>query len=429
MNKYAVQYENECYALGCFLNDQSLLEETILLQHHFLDTHNKELFALMKKMKSEGEDVNVLSIAQLGESTLMLVGGMKHISELVNSVPSFNAFESYQQKILDFHTIEKANTIAKQFLDHTVERHHIKDLQTFLDDVTKLEVSTSRKSESFKELLFQRSQQHYDSPAKGLSGVHTGFLNINAFTDGWQPSDLIIVAARPSMGKTALVLNSILEGCKNDSIFATFFSIEMSKGQLVDRLIAMQGGINLKKMRNPNKTFVQDEWDRYTASVGSLGDLPLDIRDDYTVPAMRAALKRNIKAHPNRKHVAAIDFLTLVKHTNPSGNSHKDVTDIIQDIKQMAKDLNIPVIVLAQLNRQVEQRQDKRPTMSDIRESGSIEQIADLITFLYRDEYYNPETEQKGITELIVAKNRNGSTGTIKLMFLKQSNVFKDVVM
>lgn len=429
MNKYAIQYENECLTLGCFLNDNSLLDETTLLPSHYLDPHNKELFKLMKQMKEDGENPSILSISQLGESALRKIGGSDHLYNLMQSVPSFNAFESYQQSVTDFHTVEQAIGVARSFLDISNERHHIKDLQEFMNGVTKLEVSTARKNESFKELLIQRSQQHYDSPAKGLSGVHTGFMNINAFTDGWQPSDLIIVAARPSMGKTALVLNSILEGCKKDSIFATFFSIEMSKGQLVDRLIAMQGGINLKKMRNPNKTFTDKDWTEYTDAISALEKLPLDIRDEYTVPTMRAAIKKNMKEHPEKKHVVAIDFLTLIRHQDPSGNSHKDLSDIIRELKQICKDLNIPMVVLAQLNRGVESRQDKRPNMSDIGESGTIEQIADLIAFLYRDEYYNPQTETPGITELIIAKNRQGSTGTIKLKFLKETNVFRDVIL
>lgn len=429
MNKYAVQYENECYALGCFLNDSSLLDETTLLPAHFLDPNNKELFNLMKRMKESGENPDILSISQLGDSTLGRVGGRDNLFTLLQSVPSYHAFDSYQQRIKDFHVIQSAVNISKEFLDTSVERHHIKDLQKFLESVTQLEVSTVRKNASFKELLIERSQKHYDSPTKGLSGVNTGFLNINMFTDGWQPSDLIIVAARPSMGKTALVLNSILEGCKKDDIFATFFSIEMSKGQLVDRLIAMQAGINLKKMRNPNKTFIDNEWDKYTDALSTLQNLPLDIRDEYTVPTIRAAIKRNMKDYPDKKHVVAIDFLTLIHHLNPSGNSHKDLSDIIRELKQICKDLDIPMVVLAQLNRGVESRQDKRPNMSDIGESGTIEQIADLIAFLYRDEYYNPDTETPGITELIIAKNRNGSTGTIKLKFIKETNVFRDVIM
>jgi replicative DNA helicase len=428
MNKYALQYENECHVLGCILSDPSLIEETFLLPHHFLDPHNKELFKTIKELHEKGQTPNVIALAQLGETKTMSFGGMEHIHSILNGVPSLSLFEQYQQSIIDFHNVAKAQDIAKKFLDISNERHNVTDLQKFLNDITTLEISTLRKNESFKELLVQRSQYHFNTPTKGLSGVNTGFLNINNFTDGWQNSDLIIIAARPSVGKTALVLNSLLHACKKDNVFGTFFSIEMAKGQVVDRLIALEGGINLMKMRNPNKTFTEEEWKRYNKAVGVLGDLSLDIRDEYTVPTIRAAIKRNMKEHPDKKHIAAIDFLTLIKPINPSGNTHVDVTNIIQDLKNTAKDLNIPIIVLAQLNRGVEQRSEKRPIMSDIRESGSIEQIADLIAFLYRDEYYNHDTEQKGITEFIIAKNRNGSTGTVLLKFVKETNRFYDVV-
>jgi replicative DNA helicase len=429
LNKFAFQYENECFALGCILNDPSLLEETTLSPYHFLDTHNKELYKTLLAMKANREDINIISLAQLGESESMKFGGIDHISSITQSVPSYTIFEQYQRNVIDFHTIQKAQGIVQNFMESSKERHHMRDLQQLLNDITVMEIETVRKKESFKEMLAERMNYHYNTPKTGLSGANTGFLNINIFTDGWQPSDLIILGARPSMGKTALVLNSLLNGCKKDNVFGTFFSIEMAKGQVVDRLIAMEAGINLMKMRNPNKTFADDEWTHYTHAVGKLEKLSLDVRDEYTVPTIRAAIKKNLKEHPDKKHVAAIDFLTLIKPLHPSGNVHVDVTNIIQDLKQVAKDMNIPIIVLAQLNRDVEKRQDKRPGMSDIRESGSIEQIADLIAFLYRDDYYNAEAENKGLTELIIAKNRNGSLGTVKLNFQKQTNIFRDVVL
>lgn len=427
MNKYAFQYENECFALGCFINDPSLLDETILTDKHFTDPGNKELFKIMMRMNSEGKPISAVFLSHLTDSEMMRIGGNDHIESIINSVPSYSAFKNYQASILAHHAVKEGQSIANEFMNATKEKHDIKDLEKFLNEVSKLETSTVKKSATFKELLLERSTQHYDSPSHGLSGVDTGFVDINRLTDGWQKSDLIIVGARPSMGKTALVLNSLSNACKKDDVFATFFSIEMSKGQIIDRFIANRGGINLMKMRNPNKSFTEEDWKRYTAALGILERMPLDIRDEYTVPSIRSALRKNIKENPDKKHVAAIDFLTLIKHLEPSGNTHSDLSDIIKDLKQICKDLNIPMIVLAQLSRGVEQRQDKRPVMSDIGESGTVEQIADVISFLYRDEYYNPKTETPGITELLIAKNRNGSTGTVKLKFNKTTNTFYDV--
>ncbi|MFB7304304.1 replicative DNA helicase [Heyndrickxia sporothermodurans] len=426
MDKYTFQYENECFALACLLHDSSLMEECLLQPKHFLDSHNKRLFQLMKQMQSEGERISVISFTKLGVSEMARFGGMNHISEIMNSVPSLSAFNSYQQSILDFHTIQHVNQLASDFLERTKERHLLKDLYSFLDATTNLESVITQKSATFQELLHERYKYHRETPMHGLSGVHTGFLCLNERTDGWQNGDLIIVAARPSMGKTAFLLNSFLNGCKKDELFATLFSIDMSIGSVIDRFLAMEANVNLKKLRNPTKSFTREEWSRYTKAMGTLASLSIDIRDEYTVQTIRAATKRNIREHPEKKHVVAIDFLTLLKHPNPSGNLHRDVTDIIQDLKRMAKDLNIPVIVIAQLNRGVEQRQDKRPTMSDIRESGSIEQIADLILFLYREEYYHPKSKKGGMTELLIAKNRNGPTGTVTLNFSKETNIFRE---
>ncbi|UYL93933.1 replicative DNA helicase [Geobacillus phage vB_GthS_PK3.5] len=428
MEKLNLAIQNERQLLGCILRDPSLFEEVNLTPDHFIDLKNRELFRAMQELKEQGEVPDMVNLTMLAFSKRMNFGGADYISELHSIVLDVNAFDRYRQNILDYHTVQKAQDMVHQFLENTKEKHDAKELQTLIENITKLEAETVRKQQTFQELLASRMEYHYSTPEKGLSGVDTGFTGLNKFTDGWQPSDLIIIGARPSMGKTALVLNSILNSCKRNDTFGTFFSIEMSKGQIVDRLIAMEGRINLMKMRNPNKTFTDEEWKRYHAAVGVLEKLNMDIRDEYTVPTIRAAIRKNMKQYPDKKHVVAIDFLTLIKPIKDTGNTHKDLTEIIQDLKQTAKDLNVPIIVLAQLNRGVENRQDKRPNMSDIRESGSIEQVADLIAFLYRDDYYNKETEHKGLTEIIITKNRNGDTGTLYMKFVKETNTFYDVV-
>jgi replicative DNA helicase len=429
MDKLQLAIQNEEYLLGCILRDPTLLEEVSVTPSHFINVKNRELFQVMLELKEQGEIPDLVNLSMLGMSQRMRFGGTERLSELYNNVLSLDGFERYQQNMIDYHTVQEAQNAVYTFLENTKEKHDVKELQTLIESVNKLEANTVKQQLVFKELIASRMEYHYNTPEKGLSGVDTGYTGLNKFTDGWQPSDLIIVGARPSMGKTALVLNSLLNSCKRNDTFGTFFSIEMSKGQIVDRLIAMEGRINLMMMRNPNKTFTDEDWKKYHAAVGVLEKLSLDIRDEYTVPTIRAAIRKNIKQYPNKKHVVAIDFLTLIKPVKDTGNTHKDLTVIIQDLKQTAKDLNVPIIVLAQLNRGVEQRQDKRPNMSDLRESGSIEQIADLIAFLYRDDYYNPESENKGLTEIIIAKNRNGKTGTLHMKFAKETNTFYDVML
>ncbi|ABI36858.1 putative DnaB-like helicase [Geobacillus virus E2] len=428
MNTWDAQAQVEQLVLASILKDPTLIEETRLRPEHFVDPRHYSLFEIMLETRDRGEKPDMATIIIMYRDRSINFGGVSYLNDLQQTIADPNEFTKYQKWLLDFNTIDRARTITARFMDETKTKADILDMQKMMDELTKLETEAVDDKQTFADLLARRVDYHYSSPATGLSGIDTGFKGLNKFTDGWQPSDLIIIGARPSMGKTALVLNSLLSAAKRNDTFSTFFSIEMSKEQIVDRLIAMEARINLMKMRNPNKTFTDDEWKRYTAAVGILERVNLDIRDEYTVPDIRAAIRRNIKKHPDKRHVAAIDFLTLIRPIKDTGNTHKDLTTIIQDLKQTAKDLNVPIIVLAQLNRAVEQRADKRPTMADLRESGSIEQIADLIAFLYREDYYNRDSEPNGMTEIIIAKNRNGDTGTIMMKFIKETNTFYDVV-
>jgi replicative DNA helicase len=429
MNKYELAVQNEQYFLGCILSDPSLLDETILNPSHFIHPQHKELFKTMLSLKKEGGEVSLVALTMLGQSTLMKFGGVSYLSQLINSVPSVHGFKSYEKNILVFYTVQTAINYANEFLEKTKETHKIQDLTQFISEISKLEADTVTPSVSFKDKLYQRVQQHLNSNSNGLSGTHTGFLSLNQLTDGWQPGDLIVIGARPSMGKTAFALNSALNACKTANVKVTFFSIEMTEEAIIDRLIATEGKINLMKLRNINKHFTDSEHDRYQEAVGRLESLDIDIRErENTVPAMRAVVRRNIKAAPDKKHVVMIDYLTLIKATESKPTRHAEVEEIVLELKQMAKDFNIPVIVLAQLSRLLEQRKDKRPMLSDLRESGAIEQAADMVMFLYRDDYYNPESEHKGITELLIAKNRNGKTGTLMMRFFKETNTFTEVL-
>lgn len=429
INKYELALENEICFLGSILIDPSLLEESCLKAEHFISSQHKALFETMLFLKKENEEISILSIAQLGESTLLKFGGVTYLSKLIDSVPSTHAFKSYEKSILDFHTIQTAINLTKAFLDSTKETHRIQYFNEYLHKINNLEAETVTNPMSFKDKLLIRTNQHMESNAKGLSGTNTGFLNLNQVTDGWQPGDLIILGARPSMGKTALALNSALNGCKKEDVKVTFFSIEMTEGAIIDRLIAAEAGINLMKLRNINKHLTDIEFQKYQAAVGRLESLDIDIREkENNAPSMRAVVRRNIKNNPEKKHVVMIDFLTLMRSVESNANRHLEVEEIVLDLKQMAKDFNIPVIVLAQLSRSLEARQDKRPMLSDLRESGAIEQTADMVIFLYRDDYYNPNSELRNITELLIAKNRNGRVGTLKMRFQKETNIFSEII-
>lgn len=418
------EIENEAHYLGSIIQEGTLIEEATLESKHFIKNEHSYLYDQLVKLRNNEETIDFIKLSQLSHSTLDKCGGISYISDLATSVPSLNSFKTYEKSIIDYYTVKTANEYIKKFQNSIGDGVDIKQLHHLIEKINKIDTEMIDDT-SFKELLTQRFDYHINSPKKGLSGSNTGFDNLNKLTDGWQPGDLIILGARPSMGKTAFALNTALKGMDKEDIHVTFFSLEMAHGQVIDRLIAILGEINLLKMRNPNKNFNETDWKKHSIAFGKLEKYKLDLRNDRTVQEMRSVMRRNMRKN-KMKHVVIIDFLTLIKSTDNHNNRNQEVEQIVLDLKRMAVDLGVPVIVLSQLSRGLEQRQDKHPMMSDLRESGAIEQTADLIAFLYRDDYYNPNTEHQGITELNIAKNRNGPIGTLKFKFFKTINVFDE---
>ncbi|MBT2710406.1 replicative DNA helicase [Bacillus sp. ISL-47] len=419
------QIQNEQFFLGSILQDWSLIEEASLQPKHFYHNQHKALFTKMLELKKQGQRVDLYVMSQLGDSAIDSFGGFSYLSELASCVPSISIFYKYQEQIYSFWMIQQAKESVNKFLEEAEDVIDPILLMELLERLSALELDIVKGRESFRELMAARYEEHLSSPESGLSGVDTGYPNLNVLTDGWQHGDLIIIGARPSMGKTAFALNIVLNGCRKDNIKAMFFSLEMSKEQIVDRLIALAGEINLMKMKNPNKHFSQDDWNRYHRAVAILDKLHLETSLENSVPAMRALIRKSVRENRNKKHVIIIDFLTLIKPTKRGTSRHHEIEQIVLDLKRMAVELKVPIIVLAQLSRQIEQRQDRRPLMSDLRESGAIEQTADMILFLYRDDYYNQSEKRKGITEIHVAKNRNGAIGKLEMRFIRETNVFK----
>ncbi|QZT34009.1 replicative DNA helicase [Caldalkalibacillus thermarum TA2.A1] len=420
----------EAQYLGCIVLDNSLIGQANLQPTDFAKGEHRMLYQAFLDLNKQGKSIDPVSLLELGEDTLQRCGGWEYIGQVIGTVASVHAFENLQRMIKNNAKTRQVLEYASQFQLEARGTLSDEPLRDFLDKVSKIELGTSRETKSFKEKLMQRIQEHSEMKAEGLSGIDTGFIELNRVTDGWQKTDLIYIGARPSMGKTAFVINSFLRALRsNPNLHVTFFSLEMGWGQIVDRFIASIGGLNLFKMRNPNKHFKsQDEWDRYTKAYGILEKLNIDVRDENTIQDMRAAVRRNISQYPERDHIVFIDYLTLIKPAHPRQSRHHEIEEISRSLKDMARDFNIPVVVLAQLSRAVEQRQNKRPMLSDLRESGAIEQDADMVLFLYRDEYYNPDTSQKGIVEVLIPKNRNGEAGTfVELYFNKETNRFEDL--
>ena len=258
-----------------------------------------------------------------------------------------------------------------------------------------------------------------------VTGVPTGFIDLDYRTSGFQPSDFILIAARPSMGKTAFVLNVVDHVAVKKGLPCMVFSLEMSKEQLVNRMLSMESNVDSQKLRTG--TLTDADWDAVVEGIGVIGNSKLIIDDTPGISIMDLRSKcRKMKLEYGLS-VVIIDYLQLMSGSGRSDSRQQEISDISRSLKQLARELNVPVIALSQLSRQVEQRPDHRPMLSDLRESGAIEQDADVVMFIYRDDYYNKDSENKGIAEIIIAKQRNGPIGTVNLVWLPQYTKFANM--
>ena len=289
-------------------------------------------------------------------------------------------------------------------------------------------ISNKRTDQNFVQLniWLKKTFQHLSdikSNSGGLTGVTSGFSVLDKMTAGFQPGDLVILAARPSMGKTSLALN-IAANAANNGASVGIFSLEMGAEQLTLRLLSTESGIGHQNIRNA--TITSDEWVELTNVAARLAQMPMFIDDTAGLDIMALRTKaRKLKAQSGID-LLVIDYLQLLHSGKRHENRHQEVSEISRTLKALAKELGVPIIALSQLSRAVDSRMDKRPMLSDLRESGAIEQDADVIMFLYRDVVYNPDTEQPALSELIVGKQRNGPTGTVNLTFLRELTKFEE---
>ena len=432
MDKYQIHYENECYSLGMMIRDNSLVDETRLKQKHFLNAHNRNLFKVMKELRNEEKPTDMMALSQIGENRLVTFGGINTLSNVYGLGVRGHNFNFIQQKMIEFVAIDEALQEVEIFIDKTKYAHSSQQLNELISKINNVQVTTIKPQPSFKEKLQQRILQHNAMPEQGLSGTPTGFTSLNKALDGWQPSDLIVVAARPSVGKTAFVLETMRRGARaSKDYMGTFFSCEMSEEKIIDRWIASEGKIPVAAMSNPNKFFSgrQEYWEKYHKACGELAEFSINVRSEKDINEIRAVIRKIVKDNPNKKHLFAIDHLGHIDIDKSFDNNHLKFTYIMKYLKDMQKEFNVPIILVAQLNRSVEGKQDKAPTMADIRESGSIEEIADVILFPHRPAYFDREqreVQEIHDVELIIAKNRNGFVGTLPFQFVKKTNLYLD---
>nr|YP_009163574.1 replication helicase subunit [Triparma laevis]BAS19028.1 replication helicase subunit [Triparma laevis] len=364
------------------------------------------------------------------QGLLEKIGGVTVLIELINQVPNLVNLEEYLSLIQDKFIRRTLIKLGYQIINSSYVTN-ISLEQIILDLESEL-VLIGKKTEtnqvlSSAELLSNVIQELKDKSNNiTLPGISSGFYDLDALTQGFQKSDLIITAGRPSMGKTAFCLNVATNILKKNKLPILFFSLEMSKEQLMYRLLASETNINSTRLRAGN--IKQSEWDILNSTVKRFSRLPLFIDDtpNISIIEMRKKIKK-IRFEQQKLGLIIIDYLQLMENSNKNENRVQELSQITRGLKNIAREFNVPVIVLSQLSRNVENRINKRPILSDLRESGSIEQDADLVLMLYRDEYYNVETAEPNITELIISKHRNGPIGTAKIFFEGEYTKFKNL--
>ncbi|GGN54969.1 replicative DNA helicase [Oceanobacillus indicireducens] len=414
--------EAEYGLLGCVLKQGELIKEITLQEKHFSNANNQIIFKTLREIEQANEPIDLVSVVvRLGNTNLSRIGGRKHLSDLINSVARIESYKAYEKFILESWKIREARKIQG------IEIHSLDDLAAVVEKYDEIELENNDDDYDHIEAMSQLYQS-IEEQEPGLSGIDTGFQDLNRMLDGFQKGDLIISAARPSVGKTAKMLNHAKAHGENGGVSA-IFSLEMFKDQLNKRMLSTIGRIDGHKMRNPKQYFNADDWSRFTNAMGILSNMNMHIYDKagQTVNEIRSKVSKLRKDYPDKDILVMIDYLQLIRSDRRYENKNIEVGEITRSLKELARDMDVPVYLLSQLSRGVENRQDKRPMMSDIRDSGSVEQDADVIEFLYRDDYYDSSSEKQNIIEVIIAKQRNGKVGTVELAFLKEYNLFADL--
>lgn len=429
---YSLQAERAVLS-ALLLNDESLHQIAELLQaDNFYQPAHRILFQTLVDLAAQFKRIDLVTVQDELEkrNQLQTVGGITYLVSLQEDIPSMGLLLQHAQIIKEKAVLRELINSASSIITHCYEQND-QEIETVLDHAEKtiFQISSKRTQQSFVQLniWLKKTFQHLSdikSHSKGITGIASGYKKLDTMTSGLQKGDLIVLAARPSMGKTALALSLGLEAA-NAGKSVGFFSLEMSAEQLTLRLLSMQSAIAHHKIRNA--TISSNEWIELTNVAAHLAAVKLFIDDTAILNVMDLRAKsRKLKAEQGLD-LLIVDYLQLLHTIRKHENRHQEVSEISRSLKALAKELQVPIVALSQLSRAVDNRMDKRPMLSDLRESGAIEQDADLIMFLYRDVVYNPETENPSFAELIIGKQRNGPTGTVMLNFIGELTRFEDV--
>jgi replicative DNA helicase len=431
MNLPHSSIEAEQAVLGAIFLEPEKIEIALekLVPSDFYSVAHRKLFEVMVSLYMDGGTVDLVTVTErlLAKGIMDEIGGVSYLSDLASFSPTAANIEWYMKIVKEKSILRKLKKTCEEIIQSTYSDEPIEEILNLAEKKI-LEISPESKGSELTlvkdvlvdtymhlEDLFYRNEE--------ITGLPTGYIDLDRMTSGLHKTDFIIVAARPSVGKTAFALNVAQNVAKKRGETVAIFSLEMSTQQLVNRMLSSEGNIESKKLRTGQLS--DSDWIRLTMAMGTLSSIKLYIDDTPGITVNEIRSKCRKLKQSSGLGLIVIDYLQLIGGGSAKKeNRQQEVSEISRALKALAKELDVPVIALSQLSRSVESRQDKRPMLSDLRESGSIEQDADMVAFLYRDDYYNKDSEAKNIIEIIIAKQRNGPVGTVELGFLKEYGKF-----
>ena len=426
--------EAEQSVLGCMLLDKEVVPiiAEILKPEDFYREDHKVIFESIMDLFERAEPVDLITVSDQLKSrgVLQNVGGLEYLTNIAASVPTTANARHYAQIVEEKSMLRKLIKASSYIMNLGYESSE--EIAVVLDRAEKsiFDLLQRKSTQGFvhiKDALeetFNRLEELYNNDGD-ITGIPTGFTDLDQKTSGLQNSDLILIAARPAMGKTSFALNIAQYAAIYKNVPVAIFSLEMSKEQLVNRILCSEVMIDSQKMRTGK--LEDEDWKKIARALGPISEAPIYIDDNSGASVMEIRAKcRRLKLEKNLGLVV-IDYLQLMQGRGRNESRQQEISEISRSLKIMAKEINVPVIALSQLSRAPEARSDHRPMLSDLRESGAIEQDADIVMFLYRDDYYNPDTEKQNIAEVIIAKHRNGSTGTVELRWFGEYTKFANL--
>lgn len=423
--------EAEQAVLAAMMLDKDAVYEAIqiLKDGDFYKEAHGILFHTIVNLVEKGEPVDLITITERlrKDDNLEKVGGVGYIAEIANSIGTASSIGHYAQIVKEKSLLRLLIKVSSNIANRGYEAGE--EPEQLLDDAERmiLEISQGRTRDGLipiSEVIEDTIErlEYLSKKKSNITGLTSGFYDLDNMTSGWQNSDLIIVAARPAMGKTSFCLNVAQNAAIMENIPVAIFSLEMSREQLVQRMISSTAEIDQQKLRTGR--LFDKEWIKLTSAIGPLAEAKIYIDDTPAISVREIRAKtRRLKAEKGLGLIV-IDYLQLMSSGKRVESRQQEISDISRSLKALARELDVPIIALSQLSRAVEQSADKRPSLSHLRESGALEQDADIVMFIYRDEYYNPESEKLGIAEIIIAKHRNGPVGSVELSFRKEFTKF-----